>query len=589
MIKEKLSFVPEAPGSYQMLDEHGKVIYVGKAKNLKKRLTTYFTGSHDYKTTKMIRSIHSFEYIVTNTELEALILEIDLIKKYRPRFNVLLTDDKSYPYIEITQERHPKLRVTRPMNKTNKHLYGPYPDVRAARDTLRILNRLYPLRKCHKLPNEPCLYYYLKQCLAPCIHKVERPTYAGIEREISRFLKGETRDVVDDLKQKMFAAAETLAFERAQEYKKTIDAIETTTRKQSVNLDDLSDRDVIAIVRDEHYVAIEIFFIRSGKINARDRQIFHYYLDPEQPALDYLMQFYQAYPIPRELLTNEPALLKQLEAVFETTVKAPKRGPKRQLLDLAETNARQSLSEQAQWLKQQAEKTFGALDQLADMLNIPTPYRIEAFDNSHFAGAHPVSAMVVFTNGKPDKQAYRKYKLKHTGRQSGDTEQMKEVLYRRYHRMLLEDSIRPDLILVDGGIHQLNAAKSILADFDLTIPLAGLVKGSDHKTHHLMAADDTELELDRHGKVFALLAFIQEEAHRFAIDYHKTLRSKGVYATILDNIEGVGAMTKKKLLTHFKTIEAMRAAPLSAYKALSIPEKTAARIKAVLEEEYKNR
>ncbi len=589
MIKEKLSRVPEAPGSYQMLDVHGKVIYVGKAKNLKKRLVTYFTGSHDFKTTKLIQTIHTFEYIVTNTELEALILEIDLIKKYRPRFNVLLNDDKSYPYIEITQERHPKLRVTRPMNKTNKHLYGPYPDVRAARDTLRILNRLYPLRKCHKLPNEPCLYYYLKQCLAPCIHKVERSTYTAIEREISRFLKGETKEVVDTLKQKMIAASEDLAFERAQEYKKTIEAIETTTRKQAVNLDDLRDRDLIAVAEDAEHVAIEIFFIRNGKISARDRQLFHYYLDSEQPVLDYLMQFYQAYPIPPEVLTNVPLVIKELESLFNTTVKVPKRGPKRKLLDLAETNARQSLTEQTQWLTQQSEKTFGALDQLAEMLNIPTPYRIEAFDNSHFAGAHPVSAMVVFTNGKPDKQAYRKYKLNHSGKQSGDTDQMKEVLYRRYQRMLLEDTVRPDLILVDGGIHQLNAAKGVLADLDLTLPLAGLVKGSDHKTHHLIDAEDNEIELDRHGKVFALLSFVQEEAHRFAIDYHKTLRSKGVYATVLDNIEGVGPITKKKLLTHFKTIEAMRAAPLDAYKALSISEKTAVRIKTVLEEEFKNR
>lgn len=589
MIKEKLSRVPEAPGSYQMLDVHGKVIYVGKAKNLKKRLVTYFTGSHDFKTTKLIQTIHTFEYIVTNTELEALILEIDLIKKYRPRFNVLLNDDKSYPYIEITQERHPKLRVTRPMNKTNKHLYGPYPDVRAARDTLRILNRLYPLRKCHKLPNEPCLYYYLKQCLAPCIHKIERSTYTAIEREISRFLKGETKEVVDTLKQKMIAASEDLAFERAQEYKKTIEAIETTTRKQAVNLDDLRDRDLIAVAEDAEHVAIEIFFIRNGKISARDRQLFHYYLDSEQPVLDYLMQFYQAYPIPPEVLTNVPLVIKELESLFKTTVKAPKRGLKRKLLDLAETNARQSLTEQTQWLTQQSEKTFGALDQLAEMLNIPTPYRIEAFDNSHFAGAHPVSAMVVFTNGKPDKQAYRKYKLNHSGKQSGDTDQMKEVLYRRYQRMLLEDTVRPDLILVDGGIHQLNAAKGVLADLDLTLPLAGLVKGSDHKTHHLIDAEDNEIELDRHGKVFALLSFVQEEAHRFAIDYHKTLRSKGVYATVLDNIEGVGPITKKKLLTHFKTIEAMRAAPLEAYKALSISEKTAVRIKTVLEEEFKNR
>lgn len=585
MIKDKLKSVPSRPGSYQMKDSHGNIIYVGKAKNLKNRLTTYFTGSHDYKTTKMIQNIHDFEYIVTNTELEALILEIDLIKKFNPRFNILLTDDKSYPYIEITKERHPKLVVTRPMNKTNKHLFGPYPNVKAARDTLRLLNKLYPLRKCHKLPSEPCLYYHLGQCLAPCIHKVDPSTYQDISHEIARFLKGDTGKIIKSLEEKMFEASNALEFERAQEFKTTIDAIKTTTETQVVNLNDIKDRDIIAVTHDADYVAIEIFFIRNGKINARDKTLIPYYVDKDQATLDYLMQFYQAYPIPSEILTNERDLLNPLEALFETHVITPQKGEKRKILDLAIVNANQSLTEQVDLIKRKTEKTFGALDDLAELLNIPTPYHIEAFDNSHLFGAYPVSSMVVFKNARPSKKDYRKYKLTQNHIQSGDTQQMEEVLYRRYQKVLAEDLNQPDLILVDGGIHQLNTAKKVIASLGLKIPIAGLVKNDKHKTSHLIDMNDSELSVSMHSKLFQLLSFIQDEAHRFAVTFHKDLRSKGVYATILDTIDGVGTVTKKKLLNHFKTIQNMKQASFEDFKALNINEPTIKNLMAALHEE----
>ncbi len=581
-MKDKLKLVPQKPGSYQMIDVYGNIIYVGKAKNLKNRLTTYFTGSHDYKTTKMVQSVNTFEYIVTNTELEALILEIDLIKKHQPRYNILLTDDKSYPYIEITNERHPKLVITRTLSKTKKHLFGPYPNVKAARDTLDLLHKLYPLRKCHKLPKEPCLYYYLGQCLAPCIHKVDPSTYREISKEITAFLKGDTRKIVQELKQKMHDASDVLEFERAQEYKHTIDAIETTTTKQAVNLRDLVDRDLIGITHDDHHVALNIFFVRNGKIVARDQKLMAYYLEPLEPALEYLMQFYQNYPIPSEILTNELDLLNPIEKLFKTTIKEPIRGEKKALLDLAVLNAKEQLSAQTEHIKQQTEKTFGALDELAELINIPTPYHIEAFDNSHLFGTYPVSSMVVFKNAVPSKKDYRKYKLDESKPQSGDTEQMEEVLYRRYQRLLYEDQKPPDLIIVDGGIHQLNTAKKVLAALDLAIPLAGLAKNAQHKTHYLIDDKDREIELDPHSKVFRLLAFIQEEAHRFAVNFHKDLRSKGVYATILDTIEGVGEQTKKKLLQTFKTIDQMRKADDTAYQKLGIPKKTIKNIKEAL-------
>ncbi|MFP4286350.1 MAG: excinuclease ABC subunit UvrC [Candidatus Izemoplasmataceae bacterium] len=588
MIKDKLKLIPSKPGSYQMKDSHGNIIYVGKAKNLKNRLTTYFTGSHDYKTTKMVQAIADFEYIVTNTELEALILEIDLIKKYSPRFNILLTDDKSYPYIEITKERHPKLVVTRPMNKTNKNLFGPYPNVKAARDTLRLLNKLYPLRKCHKLPNEPCLYYHLGQCLAPCIHKVEVSTYQDIASSIARFLKGDNAKILKSLEEKMYEASQALEFERAQEYKTTIEAIKTTTEQQVVNLSDLKDRDIIALASDEDHVAIEIFFIRNGKINARDKTLIPYYVDKDQAALDYLIQFYQAYPIPSEVLSNQAELLNPLEALFDTRVITPQKGEKKKLLDLAIVNAKQSLSEQVLLLKRKTEKTFGALDELSELLNIPTPYHIEAFDNSHLFGTYPVSSMVVFKNAVPSKKDYRKYKLDYeANKQSGDTMQMEEVLYRRYQKVLLEDLKRPDLILVDGGIHQLNTAKKVISSLGLKIPIAGLVKNEKHKTSHIIDMNDSEISISNNSKLFLLLSFIQDEAHRFAVTFHKDLRSKGIYATILDKIDGVGDKTKKKLLNHFKTIQNMKQARFEDFKALHINEPTIKNIMAALREEDK--
>lgn len=585
MIKDKLKFVPSKPGSYQMKDSHGNIIYVGKAKNLKNRLTTYFTGSHDYKTTKMIHNINDFEYIVTNTELEALILEIDLIKKYNPRFNILLTDDKSYPYIEITKERHPKLVVTRPMNKTNKNLFGPYPNVKAARDTLRLLNKLYPLRKCHKLPNEPCLYYHLGQCLAPCINKVETTTYQDISHQIARFLKGDTSKIVNDLEEKMYQASELLEFERALEFKTTIEAIKTTTQTQVVNLNDIKDRDIIAITHDDDFVAIEIFFIRNGKINARDKTLIPYYVDKDQATLDYLIQFYQAYPIPNEVLTNERELLNPLEALFDTHVLTPQKGEKKKILDLAMVNAKQSLTEQVEIIKRKTEKTFGALDELAELLNIPTPYHIEAFDNSHLFGSYPVSSMVVFKNAMPSKKDYRKYKLAQNASQTGDTQQMEEVLYRRYQKVLYEDLKKPDLILVDGGIHQLNTAKRVIESLGLKIPIAGLVKNDKHKTSHIIDMNDSEITISNHSKLFQLLSYIQDEAHRFAVTFHKDLRSKGIYATILDKIDGVGTVTKKKLLNHFKTIQNMKQAKFEDFKALNINEPTIKNLMDALHEE----
>ncbi len=581
MLKEKLKHVPQKPGTYLMKDEYSRVVYVGKAKNLKHRLSSYFTGSHDYKTTKMLISVHDFETIVTHSELEAFILEIDLIKKYKPRYNVLLTDDKSYPYIEITRERHPKLIVTRNVTKQkNRRLYGPFPNVRAARETLRLLNKLYPLRKCQRLPDQPCLYYHLGQCLAPCIKPVSENTYQEIVQKIDAFLKGQTGDIVADLKKKMHTASENLEFERAQEYKETIEAIHTTTgAKQAVNLKDMRSRDVVGVARDEEFVAFSFLFVRHGKISATDKKIFQVPLSAEESITDYLAQFYRTYPTPKEILVEDTLDTDILQEAIETSVKTPKRGVKKRLLNMAKVNAQETLKNEKTKAEETKKKTFGVLDELGELLQTPPPYHIEAFDNAHLFGSHPVSSLVVFKNGRPSKSDYRKFKLKDHGRNVGDAAQMQEAIYRRYRRVLLEKQPQPDLILVDGGIQQMNAASEVLKSLELNIPVAGLVKSEDHRTHHLLDTEHNTIALEKQSRLFHFLSHVQEEAHRFATTFHKDLREKGVFESILDEVPGIGEATKKKLLRRYRTLEKIKNAPDEELRAMRIPKKTVRALK----------
>lgn len=583
-IKERLQDVPKKPGSYQMYDAFDRVIYVGKAKNLKARLTSYFTGSHDHKTTKLVSNIERFEYIVTKTEIEALILELDLIKKYQPRYNVLLRDDKSYPYIEITNEKNPKLQVTRKVSKKNKRVFGPYPNAKAARDTLKILNQIYPLRKCQTLPNEPCLYYHIGQCMAPCIKPVEKETYDGIIGEITRFLKGDINPVMKTLEEKMHQASENLAFERALEYKDAMESIKVTTEKQAINLNDLKDRDIIGFAYDEMHIALEFFFIRGGKINARDSKIMTYYMDPLEEALKTILQFYDFYPLPKELMILEASFKPTLETLLNISVIIPQRGPKKRLLEVAQENASETLKVEKNKSDREYEKTYGALEELSEMIGIPVPYRIEAFDNSHIKGEYPVSGMVVYQNGKPDRNSYRKYRLESASRQKGDTEQLEEVLYRRYQRMLMDDLKRPDLIIVDGGIHQLNTTRKILEGLHLDIPFIGLAKSKDHTTEYLLDQDGNTFELKKNSALYRLLAGIQEEVHRFTITYHQTIRDKGLFDTVLTKIEGVGPVTRKKLLETFKSVKNIKEASNESLKALGIQDKTIEAIKEKLGE-----
>jgi excinuclease ABC subunit C len=584
MLKDFIKNIPELPGSYQFKNKDGIIIYVGKAKNLKKRVSSYFVGSHNAKTSRLVMNIESIEYIVTHSELDALLLELNLIKKYNPRYNIMLTDDKTYPYIQITSERHPKLIVTRKVNKKSKHLFGPYPNVKAARDTVQLLNKIYPLRKCQTLPKQECLYYHMGQCLAPCIHKVTKEDYNEIIQEIKHVLRGNIKDVLDRLERQMLDASEKLEFERANEYKILMESLKTTTNRQKINLNDLKDRDIIGYYYNEYLLSIEIFFIRNGKISARHQKMFEYYDDPIKTVEMYIAQVYEREVVPKEIFVNQEMDTEVLESYLDTKIIKPLKGDKYKLLQLANINAEEALKQKTETYKKELDRTIHSVETLGDLLHISPPYVIEAFDNSNLFGTDAVSSMVTFINGKPSKKDYRKFKVKTMDDKASDYHTMKEILYRRYYRVLVEDLRKPDLILVDGGKPQINAAKEIIDSLDLQIPIAGLVKDDNHNTNLLMNQDLQSIMIDKTSNVFHLIQRIQDEAHRFAVTYHKQVRSKGVFHSILDEIEGIGSVTKDKLLKHFKSVKLIKLASIDEIKALGINDAVAKRLLEKLKE-----
>ncbi len=575
MFKEKIQTIPELPGSYQFKDINGVIIYVGKAKNLKKRLASYFTGSHNTKTSRLIMNISDIEYIITHSELDALLLELNLIKKFNPRYNIMLTDDKTYPYIEVTTEKHPKLIVTRNITKKSRVLFGPYPNVRAARETVKLLNNIYPLRKCIRLPKEACLYYHMGQCLAPCIKSVTISDYDDIIKSIKRFLKGDTKEVIDNLKENMEKASELMEYEKAAEYKKTIESIKTTTSKQKINLDDLKDRDIIGYHYNEYLLSIEIFFIRNGKISARHQELFEYYSDPLKSVEDFIAQFYQNNIVPKEIFLPYELDAGTLSKYLNTKIVKPQKGNKKKLLQLAIINAKEALIQKTEIVKRELDRTINSVDKLGSLLGLPTPYVIEAFDNSNLFGADAVSSMVVFVNGKPSKRDYRKYRIRTLEGKASDYHTMKEVIYRRYYKVLMENLRRPDLLLVDGGIQQVNAAKEILDSLELKIPIAGLVKDDNHSTNYILDVHQNKIQIDKKSDVFHLITRIQDEAHRFAINYHRQIRGKGVFNSILDDIEGIGPKTKDKLLKKYKSVNLIKFASIEELILLGINKKIA--------------
>jgi len=579
-LQDKLALLPDKPGCYLMKNKDGEVIYVGKAKSLKSRVRSYFTGSHDAKTQRLVMDISDLEYIVTGSALEALILECNLIKKHRPRYNVMLKDDKSYPYIRLTKERHPRLEVTRKLKKDGSKYFGPYPHAGAAQHTKKLLDRLFPLRKCRTIPKRVCLYYHLGQCVAPCEFEVKPEQYEEMVKRISRFLSGGADDVIRDLKQKMNLAAENLEFERAKELRDLIQDIEATMQKQNIVLKDQVNRDVFGFAAEKGWMCVQVFYVRQGKLIERDVSIFPHYNDPEDDFLSYVAQFYHDVPpstLPKEIdlpAGMDAGLIQDL--LPNVRVHVPQRGMKKNLVEMAAENARIALAERFQLMEKEMEKTFEALENLGNALGIPMPRRIEAFDNSNIQGQDPVSAMVCFIDGKPAKKEYRKYKIRTVDRPD-DVETMREVIRRRYTRILKENGPLPDLILIDGGKGQLNAARDVLEnELGLTLPLGGMVKDDRHRTAHLIAGDPPlEVPLKRGSQEFYLIQRIQEEVHRFAVTFHRQTRQKNLFQSELDRIPGIGPKRKQLLFRHFGSIDRMKEATIEEYRKLGIGDQLA--------------
>jgi excinuclease ABC subunit C len=586
-LKEKLSLLPDKPGCYLMKNEAGEIIYVGKAKVLKNRVRSYFTGSHDGKTQRLVQEIADFEYIVTSSPVEALLLECNLIKKHDPRYNVLLKDDKTYPYIKITNEEHPRLEITRKVVKDSAKYFGPYANAGAAQETKKLLDRLYPLRKCKHIPKSICLYYHMGQCLAPCEYEVDTGQYKEMIDQISRFLNGSHGEIKQKLKQQMEEAAEKLEFERAKELRDQIQYIEAIMEKQKVTFSDNMDRDAWGYHVDKGWMSVQVFHIRQGKMIERNVASFPYYGEEEEDFLSYVVQFYFAEHVrPKEILLPVAEGMDELEEWLGSKIIVPQRGPKKQLVDMAKENARISLEEKFALMARDEARTVQAVQKLGDVLGIGYPKRIEAFDNSNIQGVDPVSAMVVFTDGKPDKKEYRKYKVK-TVVGPDDYATMKEVIRRRYTRVLKEGLTMPDLIVVDGGKGQIAAAVDVLEnELGLYLPVCGLAKDEKHRTAQLLVGDPPiPVQLRRDSNEFHLLQRIQDEVHRFAITFHRSARGKTMFQSKLDDIPGVGEKRKKLLLKHFGSIKRMREATVDEYRNIGIGDKLARQILQHLREE----
>ncbi|OZB91003.1 excinuclease ABC subunit UvrC [Paenibacillus sp. XY044] len=607
-IRNKLALLPDLPGCYLMKNADGKIIYVGKAKVLKNRVRSYFTGSHDGKTQRLVADIRDFEYIVTGSNIEALILECNLIKTHQPRYNVLLKDDKTFPYIKITNEPHPRLEVTRRVLKDKAKYFGPYPNAYAAQQTKKLLDRMYPLRKCGVMPKEVCLYYHMGQCLAPCEKEVPQEEYDRITQEITSFLSGGHEEIKKELQRKMQEAAEDLYFERAKELRDQILNIEAIMEKQKITTTDTKDRDVLGFAVDKGWMCVQILYMRQGKMIQRHASVFPFYGEAYNDFMSFVTQYYSDNPaLPKEILLpdmpkgEEPedgqaadagesgdagGGASSLQEWLGIKVLVPQRGTKRQLVAMAEENAKVSLDEKFRLIERDEERTSKAAANLGQYIGIESLHRIEAFDNSNIQGTNPVSAMVVFIDGKPDKKEYRKYKIRSV-QGPDDYDTMREVVRRRYERALKENLELPDLIVVDGGKGQISAAIDVLQnELGLFIPVCGLVKDVKHRTAQLMVGDPPEpISLPRDSQEFYLLQRIQDEVHRFAITFHREQRGKSMVASKLDAIPGIGEKRRKLLLKHFGSLKKIKEARIEDFRPLSIGDKLAGQIIAALQEE----
>ena len=557
IIKEKLALLTKEPGCYLMKDKNNKIIYVGKAKNLKRRVSSYFNKEHTGKTKSLVSNIADFEYIVTESEVESLLLEINLIKKYSPKYNIMLKDNKSYPYIEITSEKHPRLIISRPRKIKNHKgkLFGPYPNSNAARKTVELLNRIYPFRKCHTMDKKVCLYYQIGQCLGYCENKISVNISKEMISDVTSFLKGNHTTVRKKIEELMKEASSKLNFEAAIEYKEMLEYIDKVLEKQKISLNDNINRDVINYYVKNDYISFQVLHLRDGKINKRDGEVFALVDDIDETLSSFVISFYDKNIVPKEILVSSDFDVNLLSEALSTKFIVPEKGIKKKIVLMAQENAKIVLEEKFELIKRDEERTFNANEELGKLLNIDNLNRIEIFDNAHLFGTFSVSGMVVFINGLPDKKEYRKYKI--VSDVKDDYHMMKEVIYRRYFKVLHDKLQKPDLIIVDGSIAQINAAKEVLDSLYLNIPIVGLKKNDKHNTTALIY-NEKEYSIDNTSDLFHYLTRMQDEVHRFTINYHKNIRSKGSLSSILDSIPGIGEKRKKELLKKYKTITKLK-------------------------------
>ena len=585
MIKDKLSLVPQKPGCYLMKNKDGIIIYVGKAKKLKNRLSSYFRGTHFGKTAKLVSEIVDFDYMVVNTEMEALILENNLIKQYGPKYNILLRDDKSYPYIELTNDSVPRLTIVRSINrkKNLNHLYGPYPNVTAARNTVNLLNRMYPLRKCTTYNKKPCLYYHINQCLGYCTNNVSQEKIESMRNDIIRFLKGDHSLITDKIKKEMIEESELMHYEKAKELKELLDYIEIVLTKQQVEMGDMVDRDVFGFYTDKGYLSIQVFFVRGSKLIGKHSKIFPLIDDVENSLTSYITKFYDKDIIkPKEILIPNNLDNELISEYLNIKVLSPIKGNKKKIVDMACNNAKILLNEKFELIKRDEEKTTLANDELKDILKLPKLDRIEIFDNSNLFGNFNVSGMVVYIEGKEAKNEYRKFKI--TVDKNDDYGTMREVIYRRYFRVLKDNLPRPDLIIVDGGIGQMHVAREVLSSLNLDIMVVGLKKDDKHATSKLLAFDPIiEIDVDKNSNLFHYLERMQDEVHNYTINYHKQLRSKGSLESVLSNISGIGEKRRIMLLKKYKSLNKLKELSLEELENI-LPQEVANNLYQYLQE-----
>lgn len=576
-IEDKLKILPALPGCYLMKNKDGDIIYVGKAKKLKNRVRQYFVGAHDFKTTRLVSNIDDFEYIVTSSEKEALLLEINLIKKHTPPYNIMFMDDKSYPYLKLTKENAPVLKVVRNTKDRKAYYFGPFPDSGAAWETAKLLNRIYPLRKCRRMPKKECLYYHMGQCLAPCIREIDERVYADMVSGIQKFMRGDVRDMLDTLHREMEQASEELLFEKAQEKLSLIHAIEHVTAKQQIDFKDRKDRDVFGYYVDKGYISIQGFFLRGGKLLERTLSIEPLYENEADAFVSFILQYYANNPLPQEILIPKEYDITHLEEILDTRILQPLRGDKLKLVDMVLANAKNAHEQKFELVERKESRRYEGMEQLCNLLQKEI-HRIELFDNSHISGTHNVSGMVVYRDGEPSKKDYRTFRL---GEYISDLDSMKEVIYRRYFRLLKEGARFPDLLIVDGGYLQIEAAREIIEALDIPLTICGLVKDDNHRTSNLMDVNGNILPVKRDSSLFFLLTQMQDEVHRFAISYHRKLRGKAMTKSILDEVEGIGEVRKKEIWKHFKSLKRLKEATIEEIRQV-VPEKVAQNIYNIL-------